>query len=72
YLRARVYEYRFTTPEERGRTGDWWRREWKGEYIPPISLRPLSQRRHPRVSVFWLSVRANPRPSGRARATPAY
>ena len=72
YLRAQVYEYRFTTPEERRRTGDWWRREWKGEYIPPISLRPLSQRRHPRVSVFWLSVRANPRPSGRARATPAY
>lgn len=35
YIRARVYEYRFT----RGQTRDWWRREEKGAYFPAVSLR---------------------------------
>jgi predicted DCC family thiol-disulfide oxidoreductase YuxK len=39
YVRALVYQYRFTTPEEKRRTGKWWRRELKGEYVPAISLR---------------------------------
>jgi len=39
YVRARVYDYRFTTPEERKATGEWWHREWKGTYAPEVSLR---------------------------------
>jgi hypothetical protein len=38
YIRARLYNYRFTSPEERKRTGAWWQREPKGEYLPPVSL----------------------------------
>ena len=38
YMRAQVYDYRFTTPEERKTTGDWWHREWKGTYVPKVSL----------------------------------
>jgi predicted DCC family thiol-disulfide oxidoreductase YuxK len=41
YVRARVYDYRFTSPQERKRTGAWWQRELKGEYLPPISLEML-------------------------------
>ena len=39
YIRAMVYDYRFTTSEERRQTGNWWKRELKGTYFPPISLR---------------------------------
>jgi predicted DCC family thiol-disulfide oxidoreductase YuxK len=39
YVRAQLYEYRFTTFAERRATGDWWRRELKGEYLPALSLR---------------------------------
>jgi hypothetical protein len=38
YIRAVVYEYRFTDFATRRRTGAWWRREEKGLYLPPISL----------------------------------
>jgi hypothetical protein len=38
FVRARLYEYRFTTPEERERTGAWWARELRGEYFPEVSL----------------------------------
>jgi hypothetical protein len=38
YVRARVYEYRFTTAAEHRATGDWWKREESGEYLPAISL----------------------------------
>jgi predicted DCC family thiol-disulfide oxidoreductase YuxK len=38
YLRARVYGYRFTTPEERRRDGDWWGRSLRGPYIPTLTL----------------------------------
>jgi lipase maturation factor 1 len=38
YIRARLYDYHFTTREERRHTGAWWKREFKGEYLPPISL----------------------------------
>ena len=37
YIRARFYRYRFTTAEERRRTGDWWHRELIGEYLPPMA-----------------------------------
>src|SRR5258708_30908398 len=37
-VRAKLYEYRFTTFAERDRTGDWWVRELKGLYFPEVSL----------------------------------
>jgi hypothetical protein len=39
YIRALVYEYRFTTAAERKSSGEWWRRELKGSYVPVLSLR---------------------------------
>jgi hypothetical protein len=38
YVRALLYEYHFTTPEERRRTGHWWRRDLIGEYFRPAAL----------------------------------
>jgi predicted DCC family thiol-disulfide oxidoreductase YuxK len=38
YLRAEVYDYRFTSLSERRATGAWWKRERIGEYLPPVSL----------------------------------
>jgi hypothetical protein len=43
YIRAQFYEYHFTDWPERRRTGAWWRRELKGSYLPPISLRSSQQ-----------------------------
>lgn len=39
YVRARVYEYRFTTPQEKAATQDWWYRTPRGSYFPPVSLK---------------------------------
>ncbi|HAB16004.1 MAG TPA: lipase maturation factor family protein [Verrucomicrobiota bacterium] len=38
FVRARTFEYHFTTPEERQGDGSWWRREYKREYCPPLTL----------------------------------
>ena len=38
WVRARYYEYRFTTPDERRRTGRWWTRRDMGLYMPPVRL----------------------------------
>jgi hypothetical protein len=38
FVRARLYEYRFTTPDERRATGAWWVRDLRGEYFPEVSL----------------------------------
>jgi predicted DCC family thiol-disulfide oxidoreductase YuxK len=38
YVRALVYDYRFTTPAERKATGRWWRRELQRSYVPAVSL----------------------------------
>src|SRR5207249_9678719 len=35
YIRARLYEYRFTKPGES--SSDWWRRSYIREYLPPLS-----------------------------------
>jgi predicted DCC family thiol-disulfide oxidoreductase YuxK len=43
YLRALLYQYHFTSVQAKSRTGDWWSRELKGEYVPAISLRSLSE-----------------------------
>jgi hypothetical protein len=39
YLRIQVYQYWFTTAEEREQTGDWWKREYLGlfPYVRPRS-----------------------------------
>jgi Lipase maturation factor len=36
YVRARLFEYRFTTRAERRATKAWWERVPIGEYVPPI------------------------------------
>jgi hypothetical protein len=38
YLRAWLYEYRFTTPAEHRQTGAWWMRRRIGPWFPPVSL----------------------------------
>lgn len=38
YLRGQLYDYRFTTPDERRRTGDWWKRTFLKTYLPKIQL----------------------------------
>jgi hypothetical protein len=40
YVRALLYDYRFTTPAERRATGAWWTRTLLGAYSPVVSLRP--------------------------------
>ncbi|MGH9667884.1 MAG: lipase maturation factor family protein [Bryobacteraceae bacterium] len=37
YVRALLYEYRFTTPPERRETGRWWARTLRGVYFPAVS-----------------------------------
>jgi Lipase maturation factor len=40
WVRARLFEYRFTTPGERRATGRWWDRKPVSDFVPPIRLRP--------------------------------
>jgi hypothetical protein len=37
YIRVLAYQYHFTTPEQRARTGNWWTREYLGvfPYVRP-------------------------------------
>ena len=44
YIRAVTYDYHFTDPATRRATGAWWRREFKGEYCPPLSLENFAPR----------------------------
>jgi len=39
YIRAELYDYRFTSFAERRATGAWWKREFVGEYLQPVSVR---------------------------------
>jgi hypothetical protein len=39
FLRATIYEYHFTSWSERQKTGDYWKREYKGLYFPVVGLR---------------------------------
>jgi hypothetical protein len=43
YLRATLYQYHFTDPDQKSKIGNSWRRELKGEYVPVISLRTQSK-----------------------------
>ena len=38
YVRAVLWQYWFTTMEEKRRTGNWWRREYIGLYAPELTL----------------------------------
>ena len=38
YIRAELYEYHFTNPEEHKKTGAWWTRHYVGLYFPAVSL----------------------------------
>jgi hypothetical protein len=38
YVRALLYEYHFSNPAERSKTGQWWKREYVRPYFPPVSL----------------------------------
>jgi predicted DCC family thiol-disulfide oxidoreductase YuxK len=38
YVRALVYDYKFTTPAERKQSGAWWKREPKALYLPVLTL----------------------------------
>jgi hypothetical protein len=39
WVRARLFEYRFTSRAERRATGAWWQRRPIAEYLPPVQLR---------------------------------
>lgn len=38
FARALLYKYNFTTPQEKAKTGNWWKRELVGKYFPTVSL----------------------------------
>jgi hypothetical protein len=40
FTRAVLWQYWFTTSDEKRRTGDWWKRQWLGLYAPEITLTP--------------------------------
>jgi hypothetical protein len=40
YVRALLYDYRFSSPAEKGSTGAWWVRQPLGIYYPAIGLQP--------------------------------
>lgn len=40
YIRAVLYAYEYTTPDDRRKSGNWWQREQLGYYLPPVSLPP--------------------------------
>jgi predicted DCC family thiol-disulfide oxidoreductase YuxK len=44
YIRARLYEYRFSDRAEHRATGAWWKREERGQYLPPVSLETFQRR----------------------------
>ncbi|HEV8542319.1 MAG TPA: lipase maturation factor family protein [Verrucomicrobiae bacterium] len=40
FIRALTYNYEFTNRETLRKTGEWWRRTYKGIYMRPVSLNP--------------------------------
>jgi lipase maturation factor 1 len=40
FTRAVLWQYWFTSRDEKRRTGDWWRRQWLGLYAPELTLTP--------------------------------
>lgn len=58
-VRSLRYRYRFTTPEERARTGAWWEREVVGVHLPPVALRSSDTARGADDDPTTLLVRAD-------------
>lgn len=50
YVRAQLYQYRFTTPAELRRDRAWWHRALVGGYVPPIALSTANPRSR---DYFW-------------------
>ncbi len=46
YVRAGLYQYRFSTSAEKAATGAWWHRQWLGDYSPPLGLLPFDAGAH--------------------------
>ena len=42
-IRALFYRYRYTTPEQKRRSGAWWSRQLLGTYMPPMSIESLNK-----------------------------
>jgi lipase maturation factor len=42
WIRARRYLYKFTTPDERRTSGNWWKREDAGPYFPAVNREALT------------------------------
>jgi hypothetical protein len=40
FVRAVLWQYWFTSIEEKRRSGNWWRRQWMGLYAPELRLLP--------------------------------
>ncbi len=40
YIRAVLYDYRFSDSKTKAKTGEWWTREFRGLYLPPVTLEP--------------------------------
>jgi hypothetical protein len=38
-VRALLYDYRYSTPQEKKATGAWWVRQPQGIYYPAVALR---------------------------------
>jgi hypothetical protein len=45
YVRAQLYEYRFTTAAELRRSRAWWHRELLGGYVPPMAVQQAAPAR---------------------------
>jgi Lipase maturation factor len=43
FVRAQLYQYRFTTPAELRRDRAWWHRTLVGGYVPPVTLQKVRQ-----------------------------
>ncbi len=43
FVRALLYHYRYTDPQEKRDTGAWWVRRELGVYLPPVSLEELRE-----------------------------
>jgi hypothetical protein len=40
FVRALLYDYRYSSPQEKEATGAWWVRRREGIYFPAITLTP--------------------------------
>jgi Lipase maturation factor len=45
WIRAQLYLYRFTSPEERRSTGRWWNRQEVAPYFPAVRLQPRAEKK---------------------------